>query len=118
MRTVRTLGLGAVLGAAGAYAVSRAERAGRAIGARVYGMDASVDDVTLTHQVESELFGSGAAPRGALSVNTANGVVQLRGEVASRELIDELVGRVRAVQGVRDVENLLHLPDADAPMHQ
>ena len=45
-------------------------------------------------------------------------MVVLRGEAQTPELIDELVARARSVQGVRDVENLLHLPNAPAPMHQ
>jgi osmotically-inducible protein OsmY len=122
MGKLRTLGIGAALGGAGAYFLSRTERAGQAVGGRVYGMGSRggrrVDDVTLTHQVESELFRSGDAPKGAVSVNSANGIVQLRGEVDSPELIDELVQRARSVRGVKDVENLLHAPGADAPMHQ
>ena len=46
------------------------------------------------------------------------GVVQLRGEVESQELIDDLVARARSVQGVVRVENLLHVPGTPAPMHQ
>jgi osmotically-inducible protein OsmY len=121
MGKIRTLGIGAVLGSTGAYFVSRSERAGRAVGGRMYGMlprRHATDDVTLSHQVESELFRSHHDAKGRVSVNAANGVVQLRGEVDSRELIDELVARARGVSGVKDVENLLHAPGTDAPMHQ
>jgi osmotically-inducible protein OsmY len=41
----------------------------------------------------------------------------LRGEVDSWEIVDDLVEQARAVQGVRDVENLLHLPGQPAPTH-
>ena len=34
------------------------------------------------------------------------------------ELIEALEAKVRKVQGVRDVENLLHLPGTEAPVHQ
>ena len=34
-----------------------------------------------------------------------------------QELIRDLENRARSVQGVEDVENLLHLPGAEAPMH-
>ena len=106
MGKIRTLGIGAVVTGAAAYAAKRfVERS-------------SVDDVTLARQVESELFREENAPKGQISVNAANGVVQLRGEVEQPELIDELVQRARSVQGVRDVENLLHLPGQEAPMHQ
>lgn len=121
MGKIRTLGLGAVLGGAGAYIAgrfaARSERAGRALGAQRYGMDAP-DDVTLTHKVESELFRDEHEARATVSVNSAGGVVQLRGEVGRPELIGELVERARSVEGVRNVENLLHLPGEQAPMHQ
>jgi osmotically-inducible protein OsmY len=122
MGKIRTLGIGAALGGTAAYVVKRlgrsAERAGRAVGAQKYGMRTDVDDVTLVHKVESELFRETDAPKGQISVNAADGIVQLRGEVDQPELIDELVTRARSVQGVKDVENLLHLPGQEAPMHQ
>jgi osmotically-inducible protein OsmY len=108
MRKIRTLGIGAVVGGGVAYAAKRFWPRGRT----------SVDDVTLAQQVQSELFREESAPKGQISVNAANGVVQLRGEVEQPELIGELVQRARSVQGVRDVENLLHLPGQEAPMHQ
>lgn len=54
----------------------------------------------------------------ATFANAARGIVQLRGKVERQELIDDLVARVGRVQGVREVESLLHLPDAPAPMHR
>lgn len=47
-----------------------------------------------------------------------DGVVQLRGALERPELIDELVEKAHTVQGVQDVENLLHVPGDEAPMHQ
>ena len=44
--------------------------------------------------------------------------MQLRGEASSLELMEELVARTRKVQGVKDVENLLHLPQTEPQMHQ
>lgn len=76
------------------------------------------DDATLAHKVESEIFRDIETPKGSVSVNAEGGVIQLRGEVNRAELIDELVERTRRVQGVRGVENLLHLPGTPAPMHQ
>jgi osmotically-inducible protein OsmY len=75
------------------------------------------DDATLKAKVETELFRPEGAPKGRVNVNAQNGVVQLRGELDSRDLIDELVQRARKIQGVRDVENLLHLTGEQAPMH-
>ena len=117
---LRALGVGAALGSAGAYAVWRS-RTGRIVAGRIYGKvpkRRATDDVTLSHQVESELFRSHEDAKGRVSVNAANGIVQLRGEVESPELIDDLVERARGVSGVKDVENLLHTPGTDAPMHQ
>ena len=75
------------------------------------------DDVTLAHMVESELFRDEQVPKGQINVNAENGKVYLRGEVGEAEMIRDLEQRARSVQGVHDVENLLHLPGAEAPMH-
>ncbi len=106
----------------------KTERAGRAVAAEAYGVGQKAvhlreepkdySDETLKSKVESELFRGDDAPKGQVAVNAQDGVVQLRGEVGSTELIDELVQRARKVQGVQDVENLLHLPGTEAPMHQ
>jgi osmotically-inducible protein OsmY len=106
----------------------KAERAGGAVATEAYGVAQKAthlreepkeyNDETLKSKVESELFRAEDAPKGQVAVNAQKGVVQLRGEVGSPELIDELVQRARSVQGVQDVENLLHLPDTEAPMHQ
>jgi GNAT superfamily N-acetyltransferase len=74
-----------------------------------------LDDATLAQKVQSEIFRPADAPKGTVDVNVANGVVQLRGEVERPELIDDLVGKVRKIQGVRDVESFLHLPHTPAP---
>jgi osmotically-inducible protein OsmY len=75
------------------------------------------DDVTLARKVESEIFRDADVPKGQINVNAENGKIVLRGEVDSPELIDDLVVRARKVQGVQDVENLLHTPGQPAPMH-
>jgi hypothetical protein len=107
---------------------SRGERVGRAVGAKAYGMSQRVkhraerpkdyDDATLARKVETELFRPAGVPKGKIAVNAADGVVQLRGEADSAQMINDLVERARSIQGVRDVENLLHLPNTKAPMHQ
>ena len=68
------------------------------------------DDVTLARKVETEIFRDAEVPKGKINVNAENGKVVLRGEVDSAELIDDLVSKARKVQGVQDVENLLHTP--------
>jgi len=106
----------------------RAERAGRGVGARVYGMSQQVqhlkeepkdfDDATLAHKVESEIFRDADVPKGQINVNVQEGIVQLRGEVPDPDMLNDLVEKTRRVQGVRDVESLLHLPGTPAPMHE
>jgi osmotically-inducible protein OsmY len=100
-------------------------RAGRTAAAEAYGASQKVqhlkggpkeyDDATLAQKVQSEIFRDADAPKGQVDVNAENGIVVLRGEVERPELIDELVERTRKVQGVRDVQNLLHLPGTPAP---
>ena len=76
------------------------------------------DDVTLAHMVESELFRDEQVPKGQININAENGKIYLRGEVGEPEMIRDLENRARSIQGVEDVENLLHLPGSEAPMHQ
>jgi osmotically-inducible protein OsmY len=106
----------------------QAARAGRGVASEAYGVSQKVqhlkeqpkefDDATLAAKVRSEVFRAPDVPKGKLNVNVQDGVVQLRGEVPRPELIDELVAETRRVQGVRDVENLLHLPGTAAPMRE
>jgi osmotically-inducible protein OsmY len=106
----------------------QASRAGRGVAADAYGLSQKAqhlkeepkdfDDTTLADKIRSEVFRDPDVPKGQINVNVQDGVVQLRGEVPRAELIDELVAQTRKVQGVRDVENLLHLPGTEAPMHR
>jgi osmotically-inducible protein OsmY len=73
------------------------------------------DDVTLARKVETEIFRDAEVPKGQINVNAENGKVVLRGEVGQPEMIRDLEDRARKVQGVQDVENLLHLPGTTAP---
>ena len=98
-------------------------RQGRALMGRVRGLFGSVlprdyDDWTLKAKVESELFRDEHEVKGSVNVNAQEGVVQLRGQLPSRDLIEALEERTRKIHGVKDVENLLHTPDTVAPMHQ
>jgi osmotically-inducible protein OsmY len=105
----------------------QAVRTGRHVAAGAYGVKQKVthlneepkdyDDATLADKVRSEVFRDPHLPKGDVNVNVQEGVVQLRGEVERPELIDELVEQTRKVRGVRDVENLLHLPGTEAPTH-
>src|SRR5215831_16770329 len=73
------------------------------------------DDVTLARKVESEIFRDADVPKGKINVNVEDGVVYLRGELEQPDLIKDLESQARRVQGVRDVENLLHTPGQEAP---
>ena len=104
----------------------RTERAGRAVAAEAQGVSKKVqhlqeepkdfDDATLAHKVETELFRDPDVPKGNVNVNAEDGVVYLRGEVESWQLVNDLEDAARKVAGVKDVENLLHLPGMPAPM--
>jgi osmotically-inducible protein OsmY len=76
------------------------------------------DDSTLARKVETEIFRDPEVPKGQINVNAEDGVVILRGEVERPELIKDLEEMTRSVQGVKGVENLLHVPGAEAEMHQ
>ncbi len=73
------------------------------------------DDITLARKVETELFRPADAPKGSVSVNVQNGVVELRGEVKRPEDKKDLEAKARSIPEVRDVRNLLHLPKVPAP---
>lgn len=73
------------------------------------------NDVTLARKVESEVLGRPDVPSGSVLVNVEEGVVVLRGQVDRPEVIVDLERATRTVDGVRDVENLLHLPGQADP---
>jgi osmotically-inducible protein OsmY len=105
----------------------KTERLGRSASAQAEGLVAKAkhleeepkpqpDDVTLTRKVETEIFRDADIPKGQINVNAENGKIYLRGEVGQPELIEDLEKRARKVQGVQEVENLLHLPGTEAPV--
>jgi hypothetical protein len=77
-----------------------------------------LDDIGLVHKVESELFRDRAIPKGKISINADRGIVVLRGELADQRQIVWTERAARKVAGVREVENLLHLPGVPAPPSQ
>jgi osmotically-inducible protein OsmY len=103
-----------------------AARAGRGVASQAYGVKQRAthlreepkeqpDDVTLARKVETEIFRDGDVPKGKINVNAEDGVVYLRGEVGSADLISDLEKAARKVQGVREVANLLHVPGEPTP---
>jgi osmotically-inducible protein OsmY len=75
------------------------------------------DDATLADKIKSEIFRPADVPKGQININVQEGVVQLRGQVPSPEMIDDLEEQVRRIHGVREVENLLHPPGTEPQMH-
>ena len=107
---------GVGIGAALAFVLAKIDRrkaAGRAKGA-VQGAASTVtggrdyDDVTLARKVETELFRPADVPKGSISINVNDGVVELRGELPDQGQIDELGDTAKKIDGVKDVNNLLH----------
>ena len=128
---MKTLGIGALLAALVLYVLDRRSHGKhrRRLQSKANGLvrravhlrerpKPQPNDATLVAKVESEVLGHVDLHEGHVNVNAENGVVVLRGQLDSPELIDKLVEQVRKVQGVQDVENLLHLPGTEAPMHQ
>ena len=118
---MKKLGLGALVVAVSAWLVADQRRRAVVLG-RLRGLIAKThpkhyDDATLKDKVESELFRDEHEVKGSISVNAQEGVVQLRGELPSQDLIDALVNRTQQIHGVREVESLLHLTGTEAPMH-
>ena len=74
-----------------------------------------LNDPALARKVESEIFRPADAPKSSVSVNVEYGVVFLRGTVRDASQSDELERTARSVDGVKDVQNLLHLPGEPAP---
>ncbi|HEV2773510.1 MAG TPA: BON domain-containing protein [Thermoleophilaceae bacterium] len=74
-----------------------------------------LNDVAITRKVETEIFRDPNVPKGQIDVNTAGGVVWLRGEAKTPEMINDLERLASEVPEVERVENLLHLPKTPAP---
>src|SRR5829696_21642 len=88
--------------------IDRRKAAGKAKGAVASVKSNDYDDVTLARKVESELFRPADVPKGSISVNVNDGVVELRGELTDQKQIDELGDNAKKIDGVKDVRNLLH----------
>jgi osmotically-inducible protein OsmY len=97
--------------------------AARDVGAKAGGVVASAksdetvppNDQALAAKVQSEVLGDPEVPKGQINIDVSDGIVALRGEVDDRELMQSLDAKVREVTGVRDVQNLLHLPGEPPP---
>lgn len=76
------------------------------------------NDASLAMKVETELFRDPDIPKGNININVEQGIVVLRGEVADAAMSERLEKAARAIPGVWEVENLLHLPGQPAPTHR
>ncbi len=74
-----------------------------------------LNDPALARKVESVIFREADAPKGDVNVNVEDGVVYLRWQVENNEIMEELEKQARKVDGVKDVQNLLHQPGTPAP---
>lgn len=74
-----------------------------------------LDDATIARKVESAIFRDRRIAKGKVDVNVADGVVWLRGEARTPQLIKLAESRASEVPEVTKVENLLHLPKTPAP---
>ncbi len=110
--------------ALGRHAGRRLHREIRHLGAEAFGVEQRLehrhpappsDDLTLLDRVESEVFARGGIPKGAILFDVERGVITIRGEVPAWEDADRYEAVVRSVDGVKDVNNLLHLPHTPSP---
>lgn len=88
----------------------KAARASTQARAKRAGGPEPLGDVAITREVESTIFRDIEADRGQVDVKVTEGVVRLRGEVRTPDLIPELEARAARVPQVRRVENLLRTP--------
>jgi osmotically-inducible protein OsmY len=76
-----------------------------------------LNDPALARKVETEIFRGEDVPKGDVSVSVEDGVVYLRGEV-DEAWIGRLGEEAANVDGVREVQNLLHPPGTEARAKQ
>ncbi|HUY99555.1 MAG TPA: BON domain-containing protein [Thermomicrobiaceae bacterium] len=71
------------------------------------------EDRFITDRVMSIVFRDPGIPKGDLNVNTVERVVYLHGHVDDPSVATEVERRVRGVEGVRDVVNVINRPKVD-----
>ena len=73
-------------------------------------------DADLANKVRTELLrGVRGQAKGDIEINVVDGAVYLRGVARTPDAINEFEAKARAIPEVREVHNLLHLPDTPAP---
>jgi hypothetical protein len=76
---------------------------------------ALADNETLVARVRSEVLRDSHLKAGEIHVDAYEGCVTLRGQLEQPDEIRRLVRDTTHVDGVREVRNFLHLPDAPPP---
>jgi osmotically-inducible protein OsmY len=92
---------------AGGHAYGAAAVARRAVSKQ----DVSVDDETVAQRIRSDALRDVGLSTKDVDVSVEDGFARLRGSVASIDLADRLVARVRKVAGVSDVSAELRVAD-------
>ena len=92
-----------------------AARAGGAVAAATSEETPPPNDQALAEKVKSEVLGDPEVPKDKINIDVSDGIVALRGEVEDREVMQALDAKARGVTGVREVQNLLHLPGEPPP---
>lgn len=75
----------------------------------------SPSDAVVLERVRADAIGPSSARNSGIVTTIDDGVVAVRGQVESDRQREDLLGRIRAVDGVRDIEDLTHLPGEPAP---
>jgi osmotically-inducible protein OsmY len=94
---------------AGRYGANTVAGKAKAVSA-ASGEKPAPNDEALADRVRSEIFRPEDAPKGSVNVNVENGIVYLRGEVDDRKQARKLVKSAKSVDGVDEVESLIHTP--------
>jgi gas vesicle protein len=68
----------------------------------------------LIDRVQSTVFRDADVPKGNINIDAAGTTVYLRGSVEDDGMREEIEERVRRVEGVDDVINLINQPEADS----
>jgi len=104
-----TIGLGMLLAAPLAMATDPVKKDAHAghqntTHADRHDSSAPVEDSWITTKVKADMIGSSGVPGSDISVTTVNGVVSLKGTVASQAEHDKAVATAKAIKGVSRVD--------------
>ncbi len=77
--------------------------------------DEPVDDHTMVAKVRSQVLGKEPYRGYALTVDAADGVVTVRGEIGDPETAQAIIEEIEALPEVESVESLVHEPGTPAP---